>query len=769
MNNLSTLTMESPASAHKANPPGQGSLPGGTGPRDPADAASRGRWRKGATILFGTALGISLYLAWQSHAGKAVVGCGLESGCGQILKSRWGVAAGVPVSLLGAGVYAALLLSSLRREALPLWQRRGEWGASGLVLGGALWFTIVQAFILHAFCPWCSAAHLLASAGVGVLWLARRNAPQTASGRPGLAMLALPLAGVAGLALLQSLTHPPEQIKQQSLSHSLVSDSGFLSLHGGQITLDSSALPAIGLPQAAETAVALTDFTCPHCRELHRTLTELAGQRPGQFRAVLLPAAYEPEGRELHRTMLALWRIDPERYGKLSEALVSGEVDPNAKAVLEWVQQGLNGRFYELAWPQSGWVQDTLRLGESLLALNGRESGVATLPQTMIRDQVLTGAPRPETLAALLDALPPSSTEALAAAPSPALEAAAPAAPAVLAAPAAPVPPTVPADQASGAAIIAFESATVDLGIVTKGEPAAKKIAFINSGKVPLTITNIKASCGCTTVEGWQQTVAPGQQGSFELKIDTARFNGAITKTVDVESNASNGMVRLTLKALIWSPVAVNPAMVSFGPVLKGTKIEPRTVEITVTDPEPLKIAAATCNNSYFQIEMKPIEEGRKYQLLVSVPELGDRPQNSEIVLALGHPKLNELKIPLYINPVDPMVVQPAQLSIPLASLENGSTASITVFCHDPALASLEVTDLAYSGGGDATVTFERQGNNQWGRIQFTLPAGFKPGDAKEAFVSFHTNHPNYAKITVPVRFIGSSPTAQVPSGTLIR
>ena len=167
---------------------------------------------------------------------------------------------------------------------------------------------------------------------------------------------------------------------------------------------------------------------------------------------------------------------------------------------------------------------------------------------------------------------------------------------------------------------------------------------------------------------------------------------------------------------------------------------------------------------------MKPIEEGRKYQLTVSVPELGDRPQNSEIVIPLGHPKLRELKLPVYINPVNPVVVQPAQLDLATASLRTSTTASITIFCHDPALATLEVTDLTYSGSLDAALSFERQGNNRWGRVQLTFPAGFNPGDGKESSVSFRTNHPQYARITVPVRFIGVAPTAaQTPAGTLIR
>ena len=45
---------------------------------------------------------------------------------------------------------------------------------------------------------------------------------------------------------------------------------------------------------------------------------------------------------------------------------------------------------------------------------------------------------------------------------------------------------------------------------MTRGESVTKKITFTNTGGSPLTLKNIKAGCGCTTVQGWQQTVAPG-------------------------------------------------------------------------------------------------------------------------------------------------------------------------------------------------------------------------------------------------------------------
>jgi len=108
--------------------------------------------------------------------------------------------------------------------------------------------------------------------------------------------------------------------------------------------------------------------------------------------------------------------------------------------------------------------------------------------------------------------------------------------------------------------------------------------------------------------------------------------------------------------------------------------------------------------------------------------------------------------------------VQPQQLNISAATLQSGPSTSVTVFCHDPAVTTLEVTDLVYEGGGNVGLAFESQGNSKWGRVVLTFPAGFTwTDDKRAASVSFRTNHPDYPKFTLPIHFIGPPPTASVP------
>ena len=85
----------------------------------------------------------------------------------------------LPVSGLAAGVYLAMLVASLfigPTTAPP--ERRLAWGALlvlvGAAAGSAVWFTIVQKWVIGAYCPYCMATHIagLLLAGL-VIWRVR--------------------------------------------------------------------------------------------------------------------------------------------------------------------------------------------------------------------------------------------------------------------------------------------------------------------------------------------------------------------------------------------------------------------------------------------------------------------------------------------------------------------------------------------------------------------------------------------------------------------
>jgi uncharacterized membrane protein/protein-disulfide isomerase len=254
-------------------------------------------WRWAVTGLSALALALSAYLGWHNLTGAAVIGCGVESSCDHVLNSRWSVVADVlPVSGLAGGTYLALLLAGFfigPATALPI--RRLAWGAMlilvGAAAGSAVWFTILQKWVIGAFCPYCMATHftglLLA---ILVIWQAIKQlddattekmvSPITprrllgTSSAMSLALLGLALAGVVSAS--QIYFKPPAVYRDGGTQNNLTA-------------LDPRVGPLVGSPDAPYIVNLLFDYNCPHCQQVHLMLDEAIRRYGGKLAFTLCP------------------------------------------------------------------------------------------------------------------------------------------------------------------------------------------------------------------------------------------------------------------------------------------------------------------------------------------------------------------------------------------------------------------------------------------------------------------------------------------------
>lgn len=84
---------------------------------------------------------------------------------------------------------------------------------------------------------------------------------------------------------------------------------------------------------------------------------------------------------------------------------------------------------------------------------------------------------------------------------------------------------------------IAFTETTHGYGTMTKGADGNYTFTFKNTGSLPLVLTNVKSSCGCTVATWPREPIAPGKTGEIKVKYDTNRA-GPFQKTITVTSNA---------------------------------------------------------------------------------------------------------------------------------------------------------------------------------------------------------------------------------------
>ena len=96
-------------------------------------------------------------------------------------------------------------------------------------------------------------------------------------------------------------------------------------------------------------------------------------------------------------------------------------------------------------------------------------------------------------------------------------------------------------------AVFTWESPTHDFGKIKQGVPVTHEFTFTNTGKTPLVITNVQASCGCTTPNWSKEPIPPGGTGFIKATYNAASMGG-FNKTVTVMANVEGGFKQLSIK-----------------------------------------------------------------------------------------------------------------------------------------------------------------------------------------------------------------------------
>ncbi len=115
------------------------------------------------------------------------------------------------------------------------------------------------------------------------------------------------------------------------------------------------------------------------------------------------------------------------------------------------------------------------------------------------------------------------------------------------------VKPAAPVDEK----VLVLKEAEYDFGKIPQGKPVTHVFEVANEGKTALKISNVQASCGCTTPE-WEKdkTVEPGNGTKITVGYNAAA-EGPFTKLVTITYN--EGQVKtFTIKGEVWKTPATS-------------------------------------------------------------------------------------------------------------------------------------------------------------------------------------------------------------------
>lgn len=102
--------------------------------------------------------------------------------------------------------------------------------------------------------------------------------------------------------------------------------------------------------------------------------------------------------------------------------------------------------------------------------------------------------------------------------------------------------------------VVEFTENTYDFGTVKEEDGKVSHVfTFTNISQSPITVTNVKASCGCTTPNWSRQPVMPGEQGVVTATYSASGRPGNFHKSITV--TLSNGTENFTVVLYIKGQV----------------------------------------------------------------------------------------------------------------------------------------------------------------------------------------------------------------------
>jgi hypothetical protein len=104
-----------------------------------------------------------------------------------------------------------------------------------------------------------------------------------------------------------------------------------------------------------------------------------------------------------------------------------------------------------------------------------------------------------------------------------------------------------PKKAAADTAEMIFNETDHNFGVIDFKGNGTFEFIFKNTGKVPLIISNVQSSCGCTVPSWDKEPILTKKTGKIIVKYDTERI-GPFIKSIKVFSNSKNSPVEIMIR-----------------------------------------------------------------------------------------------------------------------------------------------------------------------------------------------------------------------------
>ncbi|MCU0782184.1 MAG: DUF1573 domain-containing protein [Akkermansiaceae bacterium] len=147
---------------------------------------------------------------------------------------------------------------------------------------------------------------------------------------------------------------------------------------------------------------------------------------------------------------------------------------------------------------------------------------------------------------------------------------------------------------------------------------------FTNRGDKPVTVVKYDAACSCMGVhiKDGKLRYAPGESGMIRTVFEMGNFSGTVDKVVALWLDGDppeKPSLQLTVRVHIPVLVLLEPKTLKWE---LGGDPAPQKIGITVQDKQPVLIRNISSSSPAFRHELRTIEQGKRYELIVTPTEI---------------------------------------------------------------------------------------------------------------------------------------------------
>jgi hypothetical protein len=213
-----------------------------------------------------------------------------------------------------------------------------------------------------------------------------------------------------------------------------------------------------------------------------------------------------------------------------------------------------------------------------------------------------------------------------------------------------------------------FDELSRDFGSVPRGPTLTHPFRIVNKTNTVIQISNVRVSCGCTSVRVLQTVLQPGQETAILVQMDTRKFSGPNNVTIFVQfSQPKFDEVRLWVQANSRDDVSVLPESLVFGKIKRGTAATV-IANVTFLGNQNWQIVGATCESNYVQTSYELVrrDSGEVAYKLASTmrPDAPAGKWFTDVWIQTNNPASPRIRVPLTVEIEAPLTVSPTTVGL---------------------------------------------------------------------------------------------------------